>query len=260
MPRRAPRRYKLDSLGEMRPTFNGKFPEEFNEKDVLAFAADTDLLLYGKVSKETLAAIHAAGYEYQGGAVLPRPGKEETNLSKDVILTPEQIAAEERRWLLEAPIAELAEVKGVSIDEAVKMRTDAVLKESIPIEVSVRPIEPQGKLIGFASVNIGGVVMDDFKVVDGKNGIFLGAPSKPDPTSRTGYRATVRITDRATQERLNAVGAQAYHAAVEKLIARAEAVRPAPIKEQMAQAAKEAGKENAARPAPAKKKEARDDR
>ena len=174
-------------------------------------------------------------------------------MDKDVILTPEQIAAEERRWLFDAPIAELAEVKGVTVDEAVKLRTDAILQEAaVPIEVTVRPIEPQGKLIGFASVNYGGVVIDDFKVVDGKNGIFLGAPSKPDPTSRTGYRAT--------QERLNTAGAQAYHSAVEKLIARAEAVRPTPIKEQMAQAAREAGKENAARTAPAKKKEARDDR
>ena len=174
-------------------------------------------------------------------------------MDKDVILTPEQIAAEERRWLFDAPIAELAEVKGVTVDEAVKLRTDAILQEAaVPIEVTVRPIEPQGKLIGFASVNYGGVVIDDFKVVDGKNGIFLGAPSKPDPTSRTGYRSTVRINDRA--------GAQAYHSAVEKLIARAEAVRPTSIKEQMAQAAREAGKENAARTAPAKKKEARDDR
>ena len=46
----------------------------------------------------------------------------------------------------------------------------------------------------------------------------------------------------------------------ENLIARAEAVRPTSIKEQMAQAAREAGKENAARTAPAKKKEVRDDR
>lgn len=244
----------------MRRTWNGRLPEEFTRQEVLAFMADTDLLLDNRVSAETLAAIHAAGYDYAGGAVIPRPGKEETKLSKDVTLTPEQIAAEERRWLFKAPIAELAEVKNVTIDEAVKMRTDAMLKEAIPIEVSVRPIEPQGKLIGFASVNIGGVVIDDFKVVDGKNGIFLGAPSKPDPTSRTGYRSTVRIPDRATQERINAAGTQAYHAAVEKLIARAEAVRPAPIREQMAQAAKEAGKENAARPAPARKKEARDDR
>ena len=41
---------------------------------------------------------------------------------------------------------------------------------------------------------------------------------------------------------------------------RAQAVRPAPIKEQMAEAAKQAGKENAARSAPAKAKEARNDR
>ncbi len=90
----------------------------------------------------------------------PASGKEEFYLSKndDVLLTSEQIAAEERRWLFDAPIAELAEVKGVSIDEAVKMRTDAVLQEAVvPITVSVRPIEPQGKLIGFASVNFGGV-------------------------------------------------------------------------------------------------------
>ncbi len=139
--------------------------------------------------------------------------------------------------------------------------TDAVLQEAvIPIEVSVRPIEPQGKLIGFASVNFGGVVVDDFKVVNGQNGIFLGAPSKPDPTSRTGYRATVRINDRATQERLNAAGVEAYHSAVEKLIARAEAVRPAPIREQMDKAGKEAAQKNAARSAPAKGKEGRDGR
>ena len=129
-------------------------------------------------------------------------------MSKDVILTPEQIAAEERRWLFDAPIAELAEVKGVTVDEAVKLRTDAILQEAaVPIEVTVRPIEPQGKLIGFASVNYGGVVIDDFKVVDGKNGIFLGAPSKPDPTSRTGYRSTARVTNRALQERLSAAAA-----------------------------------------------------
>lgn len=182
-------------------------------------------------------------------------------MDKDVILTPEQIAAEERRWLFDAPIAELAEVKGVTVDEAVKLRTDAILQEAaVPIEVTVRPIEPQGKLIGFASVNFGGVVVDDFKVVNGQNGVFLGAPSKPDPTSRSGYRATVRINDRATQERLNAAGVQAYNMAVEKLLARAEAVRPAPIREQMDKAGKEAAQKNAARSAPAKGKEGRDGR
>ena len=230
-----PRRYGADGTR----LWDGKTPEEFTEADAYRFMVETEAVLQRKELMDDPAQ------------PAPASGKEEIYLRKkdDVLLTPEQIAAEERRWLFDAPIAELAEVKGVSIDEAV-----------VPITVSVRPIEPQGKLIGFASVNFGGVVIDDFKVVDGKNGIFLGAPSKPDPASQTGYRATVRIPDRATQERINAAGVKAYHAAVEQLVARAQAVRPAPIKEQMAEAAKQAGKENAARPAPAKAKEARNDR
>ncbi len=176
-----PRRYGADGTR----LWNGKTPEEFTEADAYRFMAETEAVLQRKELMDDPAQ------------PAPASGKEEFYLSKkdDVLLTPEQIAAEERRWLFDAPIAELAEVKGVSIDEAVKMRTDAVLQEAVvPITVSVRPIEPQGKLIGFASVNFGGVVIDDFKVVDGKNGIFLGAPSKPDPASRTGYRATVRIS------------------------------------------------------------------
>lgn len=173
----------------------------------------------------------------------------------------DEAAMEEmRRLIFEAPIEELAESQGISIDEAVQLRVEKNLEAAeVPIEVTVRPIEKQGKTMGFASVNIGGMVVDDFRVIDGKNGVFLGAPSKPDPTSRTGYRSTARVMDRHLQERLDAA-AQGYTQAVEKLIARAEALRPAPIKEQMAKAAKEAGKENAARPTPAKGKEARDDR
>lgn len=49
-------------------------------------------------------------------------------MSKDVILTPEQIAAEERRWLFDAPIAELAEVKGVTVDEAVILKNHIITK------------------------------------------------------------------------------------------------------------------------------------
>ena len=47
---------------------------------------------------------------------------------------------------------------------------------------------------------------------------------------------------------------------VEKLVARAEALRPAPIREQMAKAAREAERTNHERPAPARGKETRDDR
>ena len=168
---------------------------------------------------------------------------------------------EMRRLIFDAPIAELAESQGISIDEAVALRVEKSIETApLPFEVSVRPIEPQGKLIGFASVNFGGVVVDDFKVVNGKNGVFLGAPSKADPSTRSGYRSTARVMDRGLQERLDAAAREGYDRAVQKLIARADAVRPAPIKEQMARAAKEAEKHNASRPAPAKGKETRDDR
>ena len=248
-----PRRYKLGPEGEVRRAWGGKLPEEFDQRDMLAFMAETDLQLQGAVSAETLTAIHAAGYDYTGGAVIPRPGKEDLSMAntQTAVQTAEMAEAaqeEMRRLIFEAPIAELAEHQGITVDEAVALRVEQNLAAAtIPIEVSVRPIEPQGKLIGFASVNFGGVVVDDFKVVNGQNGVFLGAPSKPDPTSRMGYRSMVQINDRATQERLNAAGAQAYQAAVEKLLARAEAVRPAPIREQMDQAGKEAAQKNAAR-------------
>ena len=182
-------------------------------------------------------------------AAAPAPAVDEADL------------AEMNRLLFEAPIAELAKNQGISIDEAVALRVEKSIEAApLPIEVTVRPIEPQGSLKGLATVNIGGVVIDDFKVVDGKNGMFLSPPSKEAPGTRSGYRSTARVLDRGLQERLDALTRDAYARAVEKLIARVEALRPTPIREQMAQAAKEAGKHNAARSAPIKEKEARDDR
>jgi len=63
-----PRRYKLGPEGEMRRAWGGKLPEEFDQRDMLAFMAETDLQLHGAVSAETLSAIHAAGYDYEGRA------------------------------------------------------------------------------------------------------------------------------------------------------------------------------------------------
>ena len=86
--------------------------------------------------------------------------------------------AEMKRLLFEAPIAELAESQGISIDEAVALRVEKSIEAApLPVEVSVRPIVPQGNLKGFASVKIGAVVIDDFKGMDGKNGMFLSPPS-----------------------------------------------------------------------------------
>lgn len=169
--------------------------------------------------------------------------------------------AEMDRLLFEAPIAELAESQGISIDEAVALRVEKSIEAApVPVEVSVRPIEPQGKLLGFASVKIGGVVIDDFKVVDGRNGMFLSPPSKEAPGTRSGYRSTARVLDRGLQERLDALTADAYAQAVEKLVARVEALRPTPIKEQLAEAAKGAEQHNASHKAPAREKEGHDDR
>ncbi len=157
-----------------------KTPEEFTEADAYRFMAETEAVLQRKELMDDPAQ------------PAPASGKEEFYLSKkdDVLLTPEQIAAEERRWLFDAPIAELAEVKGVSIDEAVKMRTDAVLQEAVvPITVSVRPIEPAGKTDRLRQRQFLAVWSSTIlRLWTGKNGIFLGAPSKPDPASRTGYR------------------------------------------------------------------------
>lgn len=66
-----PRRYRMDGNGQMRPTWNGKLPEEFNEKDMLLFAMDTDIVVSGRVSEETKKLIQEAGYRYENGSLLP---------------------------------------------------------------------------------------------------------------------------------------------------------------------------------------------
>ena len=63
--KRMPARYRMDETGQMRRTWNGKLPEEFNEKDMLLFAIDTDLTLNGRVSADTLDAVRKAGYSYE---------------------------------------------------------------------------------------------------------------------------------------------------------------------------------------------------
>ena len=167
--------------------------------------------------------------------------------------------------LFEAPIAELAEARSVSVDDAVKLRVEAAVEAApLKVEVNVRPIEPRGKLIGNADVRFGGgLVVEDFKLFNGENGLFVGPPSKPDNTARSGYRRTARITDDRVQAALDNAAFEGYNAAVEKLQARAAAVS-APekprIREQLDKAAQEAAKDNAARPAQTKEKAARDDR
>lgn len=67
--RTMPRRYRADGNGQVRRTWNGKLPEEFDEKDTLAFMAETDVLVHGEVTEETLDTIRQAGYVYKNGMV-----------------------------------------------------------------------------------------------------------------------------------------------------------------------------------------------
>lgn len=166
-----------------------------------------------------------------------------------------EVTAQEeyRRYLMDAPIADFAKYAGIDIDEAVNRRVAAAVEAAPPkMDISVRPIEPQGNLYGFASVTISGMKVDDFKIVENKDGeLFVGMPSKPDKGSKTGYRNTVHI-DKDFRDDFSAAVIGEYHTAVEQAQARASNLRAVPDKprmaEQMAKAGKEAKQHNAALP------------
>lgn len=132
----------------------------------------------------------------------------------------------------------------------------------LDFKVSVRPIEPKGNLVAFASVCFAdSFVVDDFKVLQSEKGLFVGMPSKPDKTSSTGYRDTAKPITAEFRATLTGAVTAAYHAAIEKLQNRAAAVEaPAAekssIKEQLEAGAKQAAKEASEKPAPAKGKKA----
>ena len=172
--------------------------------------------------------------------------------------------AEYVNLLRSGPIADLAAYLNVDMDRAVQARVEAAVAEAVSangntrpaIEVTARPIEPQGNLYGFASIKIGAVTVNDFKIVGNKDGeLFVGMPSKPDKTSKTGYRNTVYV-DKEYHGDFNAAVIGAYHAAVEQAKSRAANMKAAPDKPRMAdqidKAWLEAMEHNAALPAKAR--------
>jgi DNA-binding cell septation regulator SpoVG len=194
------------------------------------------------------------------------------------------------RLLKEAPIEEFAAYLGGDLDLAVQLRVDqavedtydkiaarrgpiaqdmyskwAAEQEQIDMDVTVRPITPQGNLYGFASVTVGGIRIDDFKIVENKDGeLFVGMPSKPDKSSQTGYRNTVFI-DKDYRDDFNEAVIGKYHEAVEQAQTRAANLRATPDKpermaDQMAKAKKEADKHNATLPPKEKTSKTRGDR
>lgn len=168
----------------------------------------------------------------------------------------EQELAEERHYLFDAPISELAEHAGVSMDEAVKLRVMAMVKLAPPkMEITVRPVEPQGNLYGFARITVGGITINDFKIVENKDGeLFVGMPSRPD--GKGGYRSMAYV-DKDIREEFNAAVIEEYHTAVERVQARAAALKDKPrMAEQMEKAGKQAAEHNASRPASTKERTA----
>ena len=220
----APRRYGVASDGSIRRLWNGKLAEDFTEADALRFMADTDILLSGNMSADTLAAIRRAGYRYEGGEVLPRPGKEE------------MIMSEEKTTGAQAQEQEAPGGSGLKLD------------------VTARPIDPIKNLVGFANVKINDCfVVEDFKILQSDKGLYVGMPSKPDKNSRTGYRDTAKPITAEFRKELHGAVLEAYQQEIEKLQARVAASRQAPppekesIKGQLEAGAKKAAKENAAR-------------
>lgn len=142
--------------------------------------------------------------------------------------------------------------------------TENTEKAAAPLDftVSVRPIEPKGNLLAFASVCFGNsFVVDDFKVLQSEKGLFVGMPSKPDRSSASGYRDTAKPITAEFRATLTGAVVAAYHAAIEKLQNRAAAVEaPAAekpsIKEQLESGAKQAAEETSEQTAPAKRKKA----
>ena len=136
--------------------------------------------------------------------------------------------------------------------------------DSEALQVDVRLLNvPQGKLIGLATVEYHGFRMDNFKVFNGENGLFLGEPTIRDPRSN-GCVKTIHVKGEELREALNQKALEGYNAAVEKLVARANEARSMEVKpsvrEQLAEGVRRAARENAARPVPARADKAKAER
>jgi DNA-binding cell septation regulator SpoVG len=133
---------------------------------------------------------------------------------------------------------------------AQEQNTAAKTYPPMEMEASVRlPIEPQKNLMGFANVTFNGVLtVTDFKVLkDAEGNLFAAMPSK---LVGGKYNPTTWIKGDEAKAQFQETVLTAYQAAVEKLKARAAELtgeKPAPVKEQMAKAGKQAAEHNAAR-------------
>ena len=120
------------------------------------------------------------------------------------------------------------------------------VQEALPmkLDVSVRAIEPKGNLLGFANVKFNDCfVVEDFKILQTDKGLYVGMPSKPDKSSKTGYRDTAKPITGEFRKQLHGAILTAYSAEIGRLQAVAAAQERPSIKDQLEAGAKEAAKE-----------------
>lgn len=112
------------------------------------------------------------------------------------------------------------------------------------LDVSVRAIEPKGNLLGFANVKFNDCfVVEDFKILQTDKGLYVGMPSKPDKSSKTGYRDTAKPITGEFRKQLHGAILTAYSAEIGRLQAVAAAQERPSIKDQLEAGAKEAASE-----------------
>lgn len=217
-----PRRYAPDGT----PLYNGKRPEEFSPEETRQFIAETEALLNRK--------------EY---STMIKDNNDE-NIKQD------------EYYLNDAPITELAKYAGVSLDEAVNIRVVAAIEAAPPkLDVTVRPIEPIGNLMGYASLKFNNsFVVEDIKILQGENGLFVGMPSKQD--GKGGYRDTAKPITAAFRTEIIEAVTETYYAAIEKIKSRIAAPPTAEkkqsVKKQIENGTKKAAEHNKSRSAPTK--------
>ena len=176
---------------------------------------------------------------------------------------PEEFTEQDIRQFIDDTEKRLKETEVLTMSDEKNAMPQEAAQDSAPalpvkLDVTVRPIEPMGNLLAFASLKINDCfVIDDFKVLQSDKGLFVGMPSKPDKGSKTGYRDTARPITKEFRAELTGAVVTAYHAEVEKLQTRAAAIaspEKQSMKERIAEGMEQAAKDNAARPAPAKGK------
>lgn len=82
--------------------------------------------------------------------------------------------------------------------------TQAPAAQTLPmqLDVRVRPIQPKGNLLAFASMNINGCfAVEGLKVVNGKNGLFVNMPSQKD--SQGQYRDVCFPLDKGFRQQIS---------------------------------------------------------